>query len=103
VEATVSDFETAIDVLSKNRPEIEKIISQFGIGNIIMAAPSLMRIMSTVAAHKQPVEAAKQAAHVVYYSGQITNSVKSFQEKNGLPADGLIGPATWAKIEEKMK
>ena len=32
------------------------------------------------------------------FDAELETSVKSFQAANGLPVDGLVGPATWAKL-----
>jgi putative chitinase len=32
------------------------------------------------------------------FGPKTEEAVKAFQAKNGLPADGIVGPATWAKI-----
>jgi len=35
---------------------------------------------------------------VTNFGPKTEQAVKEFQAKNGLPADGIVGPATWAKI-----
>jgi putative chitinase len=35
---------------------------------------------------------------VTNFGPKTEQAVKDFQTKNGLPADGVVGPATWAKI-----
>ena len=35
---------------------------------------------------------------VTNFGPKTEEAVKAFQAKNGLPADGIVGPATWAKI-----
>jgi putative chitinase len=35
---------------------------------------------------------------VTNFGPKTETAVKEFQSKNGLPADGIVGPATWAKI-----
>ena len=32
------------------------------------------------------------------FDGSLETAVKSFQQANGLTADGVVGPATWAKL-----
>jgi len=32
------------------------------------------------------------------FDATLETDVKSFQQSNGLPADGIVGPATWAKL-----
>ena len=32
------------------------------------------------------------------FGSQTDNAVKDFQTKNSLKADGIVGPATWAKL-----
>jgi peptidoglycan hydrolase-like protein with peptidoglycan-binding domain len=33
------------------------------------------------------------------FGAQTAQAVKSFQQQNGLAADGIVGPATWAKLQ----
>jgi peptidoglycan hydrolase-like protein with peptidoglycan-binding domain len=33
------------------------------------------------------------------FGAQTAQSVKDFQMKNGLKQDGVVGPATWAKLQ----
>jgi len=35
------------------------------------------------------------------FGAQTDQAVKSFQAKNGLKQDGIVGPATWAKLQAK--
>jgi peptidoglycan hydrolase-like protein with peptidoglycan-binding domain len=32
------------------------------------------------------------------FDGSLETSVKTFQQNNGLTADGIVGPTTWAKL-----
>jgi peptidoglycan hydrolase-like protein with peptidoglycan-binding domain len=33
------------------------------------------------------------------FGAQTAQAVKSFQQQNGLAQDGIVGPATWAKLQ----
>ncbi len=95
-----ADFSGLLAVLANNRPDIEALITRFGgLGNVILAAPSLIRIMQTLAAHKDPVAAAASVERVLAYNTATMDKVKAFQQANGLFADGIVGNATWTKVE----
>jgi murein L,D-transpeptidase YcbB/YkuD len=97
----MSNFEGAIAVLSENRKDVEDLINKFGgIGNVILAAPSLIRIMRTLSQHKDPVKEVERIERVLAYNNETMDKVREFQKKNGLNADGIIGNQTWKKIEE---
>jgi murein L,D-transpeptidase YcbB/YkuD len=92
-----------IDLARNNRADIEKAVEQFGgIGNVLQAAPSLLRIMMTVAKHKNPVLAAGEAADTLtlYYDEETRNKVREFQRDHHLKDDGIIGKRTWAAIQK---
>lgn len=92
---------TVFDVLGQNSKDIEQIIAQFGgVGNLLRAAPALLRIMKTVSAHQEPQVIAERAPVLMGYSDEIKVKVAAFQKAHGLNPDGLVGPNTWAKIEE---
>lgn len=52
--------------------------------------------------HKgDPVRRIQKAVGITvdgYYGPNTKNAVQSYQRKHGLAADGIVGPATWAKI-----
>lgn len=100
----MGDIDNVFKVLANNTADVETIVRQFGgIGNVIRAAPAMLRIMRTVSAAKDPVEEVNRVEHVIYYNEATKERVKSFQEKHGLQADGLVGNATWKKVEELIK
>jgi peptidoglycan hydrolase-like protein with peptidoglycan-binding domain len=33
------------------------------------------------------------------FGAQTQQAVRAFQQKNGLTVDGIVGPATWAKLQ----
>jgi peptidoglycan hydrolase-like protein with peptidoglycan-binding domain len=37
------------------------------------------------------------------FDASLEDSVKSFQQNNGLPVGGIVGPATWAKLPSYRK
>jgi murein L,D-transpeptidase YcbB/YkuD len=92
-----------IDLARNNRADIERAVHQFGgIGNVLQAAPSLLRIMMTVAKHKDPVLSAGEAADTLtlYYDEETRAEVRAFQHKHHLKEDGIVGKRTWDKIQE---
>jgi murein L,D-transpeptidase YcbB/YkuD len=92
-----------VDLARTNRADVEKVIAQFGgIGNVLQAAPSLLRIMMTISRHKDPVNAANEAADTLtlYYDEATQRRVADFQRKHGLKADGIVGQRTWAVVEK---
>ncbi len=96
----MSNFAAVLDILANNQADIENLVEKFGgIGNVIKAAPSLIRIMQTLARHKDPVEAAASVERVLAYNTATMDKVKAFQQANGLFADGIVGNATWTKVE----
>lgn len=100
----MSNFDGIIAVLGNNRQDIEDLINKFGgIGNVIMAAPSLIRIMRTMSEHKDPVQAAENARLALDYNKETENKVREFQTKYKLDVDGLVGNQTWGKVEELLK
>lgn len=42
---------------------------------------------------------AKGGGYTGYYGTMTAAAVKKFQESRGLPADGIVGPSTWAALE----
>lgn len=52
--------------------------------------------------HKgEPVKRIQKAVGITvdgYYGPNTKNAVQTYQRKHGLAADGIVGPATWAKI-----
>lgn len=99
----MSNFAAVLDILANNQADIENLIAKFGgIGNVIRAAPSLINIMQTLAKHRDPVEAAQTVERVLAYNADTMEKVKAFQKKNGLTADGIIGNATWTKVESLL-
>lgn len=96
----MSDLAGVFDVLMNNNKDIEDVIQKFGgIGNVIRAAPSLLRIMQTLSKHKDSVAAAERAANAIIYSEETRSKVEDFQRKHGLDPDGLVGDFTWGKVE----
>ncbi len=95
-----ANFSGLLDVLANNQGDIENLITKFGgIGNVIRAAPSLIRIMQTISKHKDPVEAAEHVERVLAYNSDTMERVKAFQQVNGLFADGVVGNQTWKRVE----
>jgi murein L,D-transpeptidase YcbB/YkuD len=96
------------DVLLHNRADLQDVVARLGGLDAAMrfaagAGPDLVRIMGTIAAHKDPVAAASQAQMVLAYSQATEDRVRAFQTAHGLDADGIVGDQTWGKIEELLK
>lgn len=53
------------------------------------------QIQTALAAHGYQVAADGN------FGAQTEQAVKAFQQKNGLTADGVVGPLTWAKLQAK--
>lgn len=96
----MSNLAAVLDILANNQADIEILIQKFGgIGNVIRAAPSLIHIMQTLSKHQHPVEAAQQVERVLTYNEETMEKVKAFQKKNKLTEDGIVGNATWGRVE----
>lgn len=104
----MTDFRTAINVISNNSGDIQEIIQKVGgIGPFLKMVPNLLRIVATVADSKKTPEeiqtAVEEIKSVLYYSDETKERVKKFQEKHGLVVDGLVGDRTWSKVESLLK
>lgn len=99
----MSNLDAVFKLLANNTGDVEQVIRQFGgIGNVIRAAPALLRIMNTISSAKDPVEEAERVDKGLLYSEETKDKVAAFQKAHGLHVDGLIGDRTWRKVEELL-
>ena len=94
-----------IDVVASNSGDVAEVVDRFGgIANFAKAAPALFRIWRTVAKHTQDGNVDADAVEkALFYGEQTKEKVKAFQKAHGLEADGIVGNATWRKVEDLLK
>jgi len=99
----MGDFAGLLAVLANNQKDVEEMVTKFGLGNIIRAAPNLIHIMQTLAAHRDPVAATERVSRVLAYNDETMDKVKAFQSAHGLIPDGIIGNRTWNMVEALIR
>lgn len=99
----MNDFNNILKILINNSTDVEEIVRQFGgVGALLKAAPALLRIMRTISAEKDPVDAAERASRTLVYSQETKHKVELFQQKHHLHIDGIVGNLTWQAVEDAL-
>lgn len=99
----MSNIDNVMKILAANSEDVETVVRQFGgIGNLIKAAPALLRIMKTISAGHDPVDTAERASRTLVYSQETKHRVELFQQKHHLHVDGVVGNQTWAAVEAAL-
>ncbi|MBT2711663.1 peptidoglycan-binding protein [Pseudomonas sp. ISL-88] len=76
----------------------------FKVTSPLTRGEAVKRIQTALAAlHYYPDKSAKNFGIDGAYGAKTANAVKRFQSMYGLPADGIYGPKTKAKLESLLK
>jgi peptidoglycan hydrolase-like protein with peptidoglycan-binding domain len=93
----------AFAVLTENSDDVRELMGQLGgITGTIKAMPAILRIAQTYSERSEP-DQNDRVVKVLYYNKETRQRVAEFQRSHGLDADGIVGNATWDKVEQLIK
>jgi murein L,D-transpeptidase YcbB/YkuD len=94
--------EELFSILANNSGDIEDAITQIGgISVLLRIIPDLYRIGQTAMKNQpDPRQALQQVQTVLAYNNETKERVTAWQTAHGLEADGIVGNATWDKVEQ---